>query len=69
LPEVYEIVADAVNIAFPNGVPEDVDDYEECTEWSKSQEELLGKLFERFEQYNGAITNIPGKHIPENMMS
>lgn len=66
LPPVYEIVNEAIRIAFPNGVPEDGDDYEECTDWSENQEERLRKLFEKFEAYNGVIINKLGRFIKKN---
>lgn len=66
LPAVYEIVEEALAIAFPNGVPEDSDEYEECTDWTESQEERLSELFEKFEVYNGEITNTLGRFIREN---
>lgn len=66
LPPVYEIVKEALMVAFPNGVPEDGDEYEECTDWSEIQEERLSALFEKFENYNGVITNKLGKFIQEN---
>ena len=69
LPPVYEIVNEAIEIAFPNGVPEDDDEYEECTDWSETQEERLSKLFEKFEDYNGAITNKLGRFIKEKGIS
>lgn len=69
LPPVNEIVNEAVIIAFPNGVPEDDDEYEECTEWSEIQEERLSELFEKFENYNGVITNKLGRFIQDNGIS
>ena len=63
LSDVSGIVEKAINVAFPDGVPNNVDEYENCTEWSKSQEEKLGSLFEEFEQYNGVITNTLGAYI------
>jgi len=69
LPPVYEIVNEAVKIAFPNGVPEDDDEYEECTDWSEIQEERLSELFEKFEDYNGAIINKLGRFIKEKSIS
>lgn len=65
LPPVYEIVAEALSVAFPDGVPEDGDAYEECTDWSEAQEERLSALFDRFEAYNGVITNKLGQFIRE----
>ena len=69
LPPVYEIVNEALIIAFPNGVPEDDDEYEDCTDWSENQEERLSELFEKFEDYNGAIINRLGRFIQENNIS
>lgn len=69
MPEVYKIVQEAIVVAFPNGVPEDENEYEECTEWSEDQEEKLSQLFERFENFNGAITNKLGEFILGNDLS
>ena len=69
MPPVYEIVNEALIIAFPNGVPADDDEYEDCTDWSETQEQRLSKLFETFEEYNGAITNKLGRFIHENSIS
>jgi hypothetical protein len=69
IPEVVNIVEEAIKVAFPNGIPDDDDEYEECTEWSDSQEERLGKLFESFEEYNGAITNRLGEFIKANSLA
>ena len=66
LPPVYEMVKEAIAIAFPNGVPDDEEAYEECTEWSEEQEQRFDELFQKFEAYNGVITNKLGKFIQEN---
>ena len=66
MPEVYEIVQEAINVAFPNGVPDDDEEYDECTEWTNDQEEKLDKLFKRFENFNGAIINKLGEFIVNN---
>jgi exopolysaccharide biosynthesis predicted pyruvyltransferase EpsI len=63
LSEVSGIVEKAIKIAFPDGVPDTEDEYDNCTEWSESQEEKLESLFEEFEQYNGVITNRLGAYI------
>ena len=63
LPPVYEIVKEAIAIAFPNGVPDDEETYEECTDWSEEQEERLDELFKKFEAFNGVITNKLGVFI------
>lgn len=65
IPEIVIIVEEAIKVAFPNGIPEEDDKYEECTEWSDTQEGRLEELFELFEEYNGAITNRLGVFIKE----
>ena len=69
MPDVYRIVQEAIIVAFPNGVPESENEYEECTEWSENQEESLSRLFKRFEDFNGAITNKLGEFILKNGLS
>ncbi len=66
LPPVYEIVEEALAVAFPNGIPEDDDEYEECTDWSEAQDERLQALFEQFEVYNGVIINKLGRFIKDH---
>lgn len=66
IPEVVTLLEEAIEVAFPNGIPEDDDEYEACTEWTESQEERLEGLFELFEEYNGAITNRLGVYIKEH---
>ena len=63
LTEVGVIVEKAIMIAFPDGVPDNEDEYENCTEWNESQEGKLESLFAEFEQYNGVITNKLGGYI------
>jgi hypothetical protein len=69
LPEVRGIVERAVTAAFPNGMPQDDDDFELCMDWSKGQEQLLAELFGEFEIYNGTITNKLGQFIEQNKVA
>ena len=66
LPPVYEIVKEAIAIAFPDGVPDDEEEYEECTDWSEEQEERLDELFQKFEVYNGVLINLLATFIRNN---
>ena len=66
IPEISSVVKEAINIAFPNGIPQDEDEYEDAKEWSEDQEEKLENLFTKFEKYNGVITNKLGNYIKEN---
>ncbi len=69
LPEVRGIVERAVKLAFPGGIPEDDDEYDQCTDWSECQEKLLADLFGEFELYNGAITNQLGQFIEQHKVT
>ena len=69
IPEVYAIVESAIQIAFPNGIPNNDEEMEDCTEWSEDQEEKLERLFEKFEDYNGVIMNKLGAYIKANELA
>ena len=69
LPDVRGIVERAVNVAFPNGIPQDDDDYELCMDWSEDQEQLLADLCGEFENHNGVITNKLGQFIEQNKVA
>jgi hypothetical protein len=69
LPEVSEIVERAFKAAFPDGIPEDDDDYELCMEWSEEQEQQLASLFAEFEHFNGVITNKLGRFIKQHKVT
>ncbi len=69
LPEVHSVVEQAIRVAFPNGVPDDEDDYEECTDWTETQERQLEDLFQEFEKFNGVITNKLGRFIEANELA
>jgi len=66
LAEVHGIVERAVSVAFPDGIPEDDDEYEQCMDWNENQEQQLVDLFSEFEIYNGAISNRLGQFIEQN---
>jgi hypothetical protein len=69
LPEVCKIVEQAFKAAFPNGIPEDDDDYELCLEWSAEQELQLANLFAEFETCNGVISNRLGQFIKQHKVT
>lgn len=57
LPEVAAIAEEAIAVAFPGGLPTDVEAHEAATLWSPAQAQRLHALFLRFEEHNGRITN------------
>jgi len=65
-PEVRAIVERALKTAFPEGIPQDNDAYDSCTDWSESQLRQLADLFGEFEPYNGMLTNRLGRFIADN---
>jgi len=62
LPDVAAITEDAIDTAFPGGLPTDVEALEAATLWSDEQALRLHELFQRFEDYNGHITNVLGAY-------
>lgn len=58
LPEVAALVGRAIEVAFPDGVPQDDDAKSDLTDWTGEQEERLGALASEFEQYNGRVINV-----------
>jgi hypothetical protein len=69
LPEVCEIVERAFKTAFPDGIPEDDDEYELCLDWSEEQEQQLASLFAEFEHYNGIVINRLGRFIKQHKVT
>ena len=63
LPEVSEIVERAFKATFPDGIPEDDDDYEQCLGRGEEQEQQLASLFAEFEHFNGVVLNKLGQFI------
>jgi hypothetical protein len=57
LPDVARIVRRAIGVAFPDGLPPTGEEKSALTEWTEQQEELLSKLAEEFEEFNGRIIN------------
>jgi hypothetical protein len=66
LPEVCEIVERAIKAAFPDGIPEDDDDYDQCLDWGEEQERQLASLFAEFEPFNGIVINKLGRFIKQH---
>jgi hypothetical protein len=62
LPEVARIVTRAIEVAFPDGIPQDDEEKSNLTEWTGEQEERLGELATEFEQFNGRIINVLGAY-------
>ena len=69
LPEVCEIVERAFAAAFPDGIPEDDDEYDLCMEWREDQELQLANLFAEFDACNGVIINRLGQFIEQHKVT
>ncbi len=45
----------AIDIAFPDGVPSDPDAFDDCLDWSEEQEESLEALYDKEENIHALI--------------
>ncbi|MGH9961725.1 MAG: DMP19 family protein [Pyrinomonadaceae bacterium] len=62
LQDVSNLVSQAIEIAFPNGLPSTDEEKSEATDWTPAQEEALAELFPRLEEENGRVTNTLGAY-------
>jgi hypothetical protein len=58
LPEVAKLTQQAIEIAFPGGVPKTDEEKDDLTDWSEAQEAELQQLADQFTEYNGRIANV-----------
>lgn len=58
LPEVADLTQQAIQTAFPGGVPKTDEGKEDLTGWSEAQESELQQLADQFTEYNGRIGNV-----------
>ena len=58
LPEVAKLTQQAIEIAFPGGVPQTDEEKDGLTDWSETQDSELQKLGDQFTEYNGRIMNV-----------
>ena len=66
LQEIIVSVKKAIDIAFPNGVPEDRDTYQECTDWTEEQNDELTELYEKEENIHALIEEKLAEYAREN---
>jgi hypothetical protein len=62
LEDVAALVTEAIQIAFPDGLPASEEEKSAATEWTPAQQEGLGALFPRLEDENGRVTNVLGEY-------
>lgn len=65
LVQLADTTKEAITVAFPNGVPEDPEQFDELTEWTDAQEERLSYLYSEISSLHGAITNRLGEYAKE----
>jgi hypothetical protein len=58
LPEVAQLTRTAIDVAFPDGVPDSDEEKDDLTDWTEDQEERLSTLADAFEEFNGRIINV-----------
>jgi hypothetical protein len=69
LSEVARIVGRAVEVAFPDGVPDSDDEKGDLTEWNEQQEHRLAAAASEFEEFNGRIINVLAAFYREGQRS
>ena len=62
LADLADLVTEAIDIAFPRGLPASDDAKSEATHWTEEQESALEALFPRLEDENGRVTNVLGEY-------
>lgn len=55
LPQIRETTRQAIQVAFPDGVPEKACEYQNYTNWSEEQENLLKELYENEPEIHSII--------------
>jgi hypothetical protein len=58
LPEVAQLTRTAIDVAFPDGVPDSDEGKNDLTDWTEDQEERLSALADQFAEFNGRIINV-----------
>ena len=56
--DVADLTAQAIQVAFPKGIPSTAEQKADLTDWSEAQDERLRELFPALEDQNGRITNV-----------
>jgi hypothetical protein len=58
LGDIAQLYEQALQVAFPKGIPSTDAEKSGLTEWSEEQARALGELFPALEDQNGRITNV-----------
>ena len=58
LGDIAQLYEQALQVAFPKGIPSTDAEKSDLTEWSEEQDQALRELFPAFEDQNGRITNV-----------
>ena len=66
LTQLANTTKEAISVAFPNGVPEDLEQFDNLTNWTEAQEERLSSLYSEISFLHGVITNRLGEYAKEN---
>ncbi len=66
LSRILELTEQAIQIAFPKGIPATEEEKRNATEWTSEQEERLASLFDALEEQNGHVMNVLGEFARTN---
>jgi len=66
LSRILELTEQAMQVAFPEGIPATEEEKRNATEWTSEQEERLASLFDGLEEQNGHVINVLGEYARTN---
>ena len=66
LDSIIEPTKKAIDVAFPAGVPENEDEFDECLEWTEDQELELEELYEQEVEIHALLEEKLAKYARKN---
>lgn len=66
LTQLANTTKEAFSVAFPNGIPDDLEQLDDLTDWTEDQEQRLSNLYTEISSLHGATTNRLGEYAKEN---
>lgn len=66
LESIADSTKSAIEVAFPHGVPDNEDEFDECLEWTEEQEDIFVELYEENENIHSLIEEKLAKYAREN---
>ena len=68
LESIADSTKSAIEVAFPHGVPNNEDEFDECLEWTEEQEDVFVDLYENDENIHSLIEEKLAKYARKNSL-